>query len=109
MDLLQERKDFGFPPYSRIIALTIKDMFEDRAQRMSFRLAAELRKAMPGITGPYPPTPDKIADQFLRCIRISLPKDRNLVSHKNALKEIVASFEKENKYQGHITIDIDPV
>ena len=109
MDLLQERKDFGFPPYSRIIALTIKDMFEDRAQRMAFRLAAELRKAMPGITGPYPPTPDKIADQFLRCIRISLPKDRNLVSHKNALKEIVASFEKENKYQGHITIDIDPV
>ena len=108
MDLMQERKDFSFPPYSRIIALTVRDRYEDRAQRMSFRLSDELRKALPGTTGPYAPLPDKIADQHIRCIRINLAKDRKLAAHKEILLKIINRFEREHKYSGHITIDVDP-
>ena len=108
IDLMQERKDFSFPPYSRIIALTVRDRYEDRAQRMSFRLAEELRKVLPGITGPYAPLPDKVADQYIRCIRISLAKDRNLSVHKESLTKTINTFEKKNKYTGHISIDVDP-
>ena len=108
IDLMQERKDFSFPPYMRIIALTVRDRYEDRAQRMSLRLAEELRKVLPGITGPYSPLPDKVADQYIRCIRISLAKDRNLSVHKESLTKTINTFEKENKYTGHISIDVDP-
>ena len=78
MELMDERRDFGFPPFSRIVTLTIRDQFEDRAQRMSSGLAKVLCAAMPGVTCPYTPNPDKKADNYIRHIRISLKKDRNL-------------------------------
>ena len=106
LDLLQERQDFGFPPYSRIIELTVKDMYEDRAERM----AAKLRQALKGmdITGPYSPVVSKVADRHIRMLRISLSKDRFLKSRKEELRNLVNEFEKVNRYEGHITINVDP-
>jgi primosomal protein N' (replication factor Y) len=117
MTLMQERKDFNFPPFSRIVEITIKDTFEDRAERMAMRLGNIMRKhfepagapVLGGpVTGPYAPVVDKIADQHIRTIRISLKKDRALRSHKSALREIITVFEKSEKYIGHIAIDVDP-
>ena len=104
--LLMERQDFGFPPYSRIIELTIKDIYEDRAQRMAGWLGERL--AQWNITGPYTPVVDKVADQYLRKIRICLPKDKNLSASKNRIKDIISEFEKSRRYDSHITIDVDP-
>lgn len=104
--LLVERKDFDFPPYTRIIELTIKDRYEDRAERMAFRLASALGNYI--ITGPYSPAIDKVADQHIRKIRLSMKKDKNLSSSKLNLRETIARFEKSNGYDGHITIDVDP-
>ena len=104
--LLVERKDFDFPPYTRIIELTIKDRYEDRAERMAFRLASALGSYI--ITGPYSPAIDKVADQHIRKIRLSMKKDKNLSSSKLNLRETIARFEKSNGYDGHITIDVDP-
>lgn len=104
--LMLERKDFDFPPYSRIIEITVKDMFEDRVSRMSFKLAEHL--ATYNVTGPYSPVIDKIADQHIRKIRLSLKKDKNLVSAKQILNETIRKFEKDYRYDGHIIIDVDP-
>ena len=106
LNLLQERHDFGFPPYSRIIELTIKDTYEDRAERMSKELCRQFRNL--NVTGPYTPAVSKVADQHIRMLRISLPKDRNLKARKESIKSIVAAFEKEKKYDSHITINVDP-
>ena len=116
-ELMQERKDFNFPPFSRIIEITVKDRFEDRADRMAGRLAAELRAILEPsgcpvlqslVTGPYAPVIDKVADMHIRSIRISLKKDRNLASGKSAIKDAVRIFEKAQKYDGHITLNVDP-
>ena len=120
-DLLTERKTFGFPPYSRIIELTIRDKYEDRAERMVTKLAAELRKAFhcpqqrgllmlanSPITGPYAPVVDRVQEQHIRCIRVSLKKDRTLKENKAKLYETVQKFEKEQKYADHITLNVDP-
>ena len=104
--LLAERKDFDFPPFTRNIELTIKDLYEDRAERMAARLAERLEKY--NMTGPYAPVISKIADMHIRKMRLSLKKDRNLVAKKIELKKIVESFEKAQKYTGHISIDVDP-
>lgn len=106
IDLLVERKDFAFPPYTRIIELTIKDMYEDRAERMASRLAAHLKGFE--LTGPYSPVIDKVADRYIRKIRISMKKDRNLNSEKLRLNNSIRDFEKKNRYDGHIVIDVDP-
>lgn len=108
IQLMQERKDFRFPPYSRIIEITVRDTYEDRTDRMSCRLAGLLRPHFPDLTGPYAPVVDKIADSYIRKIRISLAKDRSLNIRKSSLKEICWKFAKETKYEGHIIFDVDP-
>ena len=104
--LLGERKDFDFPPYTRIIEITIKDTFEDRAERMGRKLVSALKGFT--LTGPYPPAVNRIADKHIRKIRISMKKDRELAMNKARLNEIVIRFEKGEKYDGHISIDVDP-
>ena len=106
-NLLMERKDFGFPPYTRIIETIVKDSNEKRGNAMAFALAGHLRSDF-SITGPYSPAVDKVADQHIRIMRISLKKDRNLGQHKKNLMLAIRSFEKERKYDGHITINVDP-
>ena len=105
--LLEERKDFNFPPYTRIIELAFRDENEGRAHVLSQSLANCLRDSF-DITGPYAPTVDRIAGQHIRIIRISLKKDRNLSSNKKALIRTIREFEKERRYDGHITVNVDP-
>lgn len=105
--LLEERKDFNFPPYTRIIELAFRDENEGRAHVLSQALANCLRDSF-DITGPYAPTVDRIAGQHIRIIRISLKKDRNLSSNKKALIRTIREFEKERRYEGHITVNVDP-
>ena len=116
-DLLRERKDFNFPPYTRIVEINIKDNIEDRGKRMSEKLALKLRGQFVSggasllddpITGPYSPTVDRVADQYIKTIRLSLKKDRNLTTGKEKLRKTISVFEKENRYDGHITINVDP-
>ena len=118
-DLLTERKTFGFPPYSRIIEITIRDKSQKRADLMASRLAATLRtvyKAPSGqgllaaspVTGPYSPVVDKVNEEHIRCIRVSMRKDRTLAAKKAVLNETISKFEKEQKYSGYITLNVDP-
>lgn len=107
-DLLTERKDFNFPPFTRIVEIVIKDTYEDRAIRMADSLVKALPSSL-AITGPYSPAVDRIADQNIRTIRISLSKDKDLSSRKAAIKESIRAFEKDRKYEGHITVNVDPV
>ena len=107
-EMLQERRDFKFPPFSRIVEITFKDLYEDRAQRMAGKLAGLLGRQMDEVTGPYAPVVDKIADQYIRTIRISLRKDRDLKVRKAAIKEVINGFERTEKYTGHISVNVDP-
>ena len=94
-------------PNGSSVGITIKDTYEDRAERMSKELCRQFRNL--NVTGPYTPAVSKVADQHIRMLRISLPKDRNLKARKESIKSIVSAFEKEKKYDSHITINVDPV
>ena len=105
-NLLAERKMFGFPPYSRIVEITIRDKNQKRADLMASRLAATLRQV--SVTGPYSPVVDKVQEEHIRCVRVSMRKDRTLAANKAVLNETVLRFEKDQKYTGHITLNVDP-
>ncbi len=112
-DLLQERKLFGYPPYSRIVEIEFRDSSQSRAGRMSESLAGELQKwafSVKGVNtvGPWSPAVDKTDNQYIRKIRISLAKNRELSANKEAILRIIDSFEKKWNYNGHIGIDVDP-
>ena len=118
---LGERKMFGYPPYSRVIGVIVKDYNQARVDLLSRELAEAIRGALgarlsfapgvqnsPDVIGPYSPAIDKISNQNIRQIRVLLPKDRSLVRNKETLAAAVERFEKGKKYSGHIALDVDP-
>ena len=118
---LGERKLFGYPPYSRVIGVVIKDYNQARVDLLSRDLGEYLRGALavkvsfapgvqngPNVIGPYSPAIDKISNQNIRQIRVLLPKDRSLARNKETLAAAVERLEKEKKYSGHIALDVDP-
>lgn len=97
-ELLSERKVFGYPPFTRIIDIVVKDDFADRQGRM----IAELHRRLAGIgIGQAMAIPG-------HGIRLILQKDRNLATRKRTVVSLVEDFEKACKYSSHIFFDVDP-
>ena len=110
--MLPERKNFGYPPFTRLILILLKDsnlkrltyLADELARLLGATLGSEVR-----ISGPYAPAIDKIAGQHFRHIRLTMAKDKHLGEHKKLLAETLAAFEKERSWNGHFAIDVDPV
>lgn len=84
--LLMERKEFNFPPFTRMVSIQIEDSNEPRKKKMEF----ELTRRIGGL-------------------QIMLQKDKNLSARKREIRQTVTIFEKEFKYTGHIIINVDPL
>ena len=114
-DLLAERKLFGYPPYTRLVHITLKDSNEKRLDFLSKELRNALLAAFsgadtpPAVVGPYSPAVDRIAGESIRQIRVSFPRNKALTTLKRTLSQAVTDFGKERKYTAHITVDVDPV
>ena len=114
-DLLAERRLFGYPPYTRLVHITLKDSNEKRLEFLS----KELRKALlaafsdvdtpPAVIGPYAPAVDRIAGESIRQIRVMLARNKALTGLKRTLAQTVSDFGKERKYTAHIALDVDPI
>ena len=111
LQLLEERKDFNFPPFCRIIELTLRDSNEKRAYAMSLKLAEQLKNTFPleAVTGPYQPAVDRIENEHIWKFRLNLQKNKILNTNKQRLTQTISDFEKSNKYTGHITLNVDPI
>lgn len=97
--LMEERRTFSMPPYTRIVDIRINDNFADRALRMGGRLAAAAERIAG--RGNVMQGPDGI--------RILLKRDRTLRRRKQELSDAVRAFETENKYPDHFSFDVDPL
>jgi primosomal protein N' (replication factor Y) len=114
-DLLAERKLFGYPPYTRLVHINLKDSNEKRLDFLSKELRNALLAAFsgvdtpPAVIGPYSPAVDRIAGESIRQIRVSFPRNKALTALKRTLAQAVSNFGKERKYTAHITLDVDPI
>ena len=114
-DLLAERRLFGYPPYTRLIHITLKDSNEKRLEFLSKGLRNSLLATFfeadtpPAIIGPYAPAVDRIAGETIRQIRVMLARNKALTPLKHMLAQTLSTFGKERKYAAHIVVDVDPV
>ena len=114
-DLLAERRLFGYPPYTRLVHVTLKDSNEKRLEFLSKELRNALLAAFseadtpPAVVGPYAPAVDRIAGESIRQIRVTFARNRALTSLKKTLEKTLLSFGKERKYTANLAVDVDPV
>ncbi len=123
---LDERRQFNLPPFTRLVDIVITDHNEKRLNYLSRLLVSSLPGAIPGTAvmpgssvfsgsssakpGASSVIPDLIRnlEQGTATLRITLPRDRSLKARKAAIYAAVKAFEKDHKYPGHITFDVDP-
>ena len=105
--LLQERQEFGYPPFVRLVDITLSDRNPARASEMAEKLKERICRLNGGFTVKGPYSLD-YQDNGKNLLRIAFPKDRNLSRNKLSVRDAVLKFEETEKYQGHITIDADP-
>ena len=113
-DLLSERKLFGYPPYTRLVHVILKDPNGKRIDFLSWELRNALLAAFsetdtpPSVIGPYAPVVDRIGDESVRQIRVTFARNKALPALKQRLAQAVSDFGKERKYTAHLSIDVDP-
>ena len=106
LEQLQERKDFGYPPFTRLIALR----FKHRTPEISFEAAQRFADELPeiGITrlnGPFAPFHAPGAKLHTHLLWVYLPRHTKNEELKKALyrKVINCSFPG-----GVVQVDVDP-
>ena len=110
-ELMEERKTFSYPPYSRIIDLRLDDSNPKRLALMGSLLSGELRRTLnpsPGLAGPVRIEGPYETGEAELTLRVILAKDRRFPERKKLLKETVDRFILERKYSGFIHLDVDP-
>lgn len=94
--LLQERRNFSYPPFSRIVDILVRDTNDKRRGYMMDFLKRDVQAL--GF--------DTIVADF--GLRVMLPRDKALVSNKLRLSGTIAHFEIQHRYKSHIIFDVDP-
>ena len=108
--LLEERRAFGYPPYVRLIVLTVKDKYEGRLWNVCRVLEEFLAAAgIPGVQGPVEPAMETVGGEHIRQFRISLPRNAHLIDSKSRIYTIVEAVSEQFKFAPDIIIDVDPM
>jgi primosomal protein N' (replication factor Y) len=106
---LNQRKALNFPPFSRLIRLTIRAKDEKRADAAIRRLASLAKPLLPAdsdMLGPAECPIGIINDNFRKQIILRSP---SMGSVHTAAREILALYEKGKDSKAYLEVDVDPV
>ena len=107
--MLEQRKLFGFPPYVRLIQLTVRNASPDELRKACALIANGLKRAsVADFTPAIAPAVDKIAGMYRRNVFIKLARTRRSQSQKQAITTVVAETLKASATTD-IIIDVDPL
>lgn len=106
---LYERKIYFYPPFYRLIRLTLKHRDFENLNNGSLWLYQVLKQNlnMP-ILGPEEPAIGKIRNEYIRTIMIKLPDEISLQSTKKTIQKILNSFDLVSQYRSiKVSVNVD--
>lgn len=109
---IESRKQFFYPPFSRIIHLSFKHKLREVVERAAHHFTDALKtKYGQYIVGPAEPVVSRIRNQYLMELLVKLPRDAKLIAHcKKDLLEQVAILHNEKSFRSVTVIpDVDAV
>jgi primosomal protein N' (replication factor Y) len=106
-----ERRNFKYPPFYRLINLSLRHKDARLLNVASRDLAAMLRNKLQNrVLGPEYPLVSKIKNLYIKNILIKLEKSENLKEQKHEILETINRFKGEASYKAvRVIIDVDPV
>jgi primosomal protein N' (replication factor Y) len=108
---LIERKDYNYPPFVRLIRITLKDKSYEKLNSSSDWINKVLRDNFTGIVlGPVYPEISRIKNKYHKEFLIKLRDLNEINNFRSILQSIIKSFDSISKYRSvRITIDVDPI
>ncbi len=109
-DELAERKQFLYPPFSRLIFINVKHKDADVLNAAANKLAQILRNQLgKRVLGPEQPLVARVRNYYLKQIIIKTERDAPIQKVKIILKDSITNFNTEKFFKSVITqIDVDP-
>lgn len=106
---LQERRNFKYPPYFRLIKVTLKHRDFNKVETASNWFAKSLRQVFKAnVLGPEFPAVSRVRNQYLKNIIIKIPQAQSLGKTKQAIKKINNSFDAIAAFKGvRVILNVD--
>src|SRR5690606_386990 len=102
-----------YPPFTRLVELTLKHTDRKVCRTSAERLAEVLRHTLSGvrIMGPGEPLIARIRNQYLMNILIKIPRGApGLAEIKHGVQVAIAGLAKEKEHRNtRVIVDVDPV
>lgn len=106
---LEERFQFKYPPYYRMIKIIVKDRKFNKMEAASKWLGLSLKNVFKeNVLGPEQPPVGRIRNEYISHILLKIPKNQSLVRSKEILKKIENAFFAVKEFRSvKLTIDVD--
>lgn len=109
---LKDRHEHFYPPYSRLIEITLKHTDKKTVYEMANLLADQFKQRLKTIRllGPGEPMISKIRNEYLQSIVLKIPRDQGKLGEiKFSLRELAEQIKEKKEYRnGRIVFDVDP-
>jgi len=108
---LIERKDYNYPPFVRLIRITLKDKSYEKLNSSSDWINKVMRANYKGIVlGPVYPEVSRIKNKYHKEFLIKLAGLKEINNFRNTFQSIIKSFDSISKYRSvRIIVDVDPI
>jgi len=109
---LKKRKEFSYPPFTRIVHLTFKHKIKDVVERAAHTYTDALKnKYRPYLVGPAEPVIGRIRNQYLMELLLKLPRDTKTInqSKKDLLVQIAILHQHKSFRSVTVVADVDAV
>ena len=109
-DQLYDRKIYNYPPYFKLIRLTLKHRDFEKLKEGAMWLYQVVSQNFPiPVLGPEEPAINRIRNEYLRTILIKIPVNYSLEITKKTLGKILKSFEAVPQYRAiKVVVNVDP-
>ncbi len=106
---LYERLIYKYPPYFRLVKLTLKHKDFEKLKEGSMWLYQVLSQNLQiPVLGPEEPGINRIRNEYIRTIMVKIPQDGALVTTKKTIQKILNSFEAVAQYRSiKVTLNVD--
>lgn len=106
---IYERQNFKYPPFFRLVKLTMKHRDFDKLKEGSMWLYNVLSQNldMP-VLGPEEPAINRIRNEYIRTIMVKIPVQKHLGNTKKNIAKVLMSFEAVSQYRAiKVKVDVD--
>ena len=106
---LYERQIYKYPPFFRLIRLTLKHRDFEKLKEGSMWLYQVLQQSLSiPVLGPEEPAISRIRNEYIRTIMVKIPSNANLQTTKKTIQKVLNSFDMVAQYRTiKVTVNVD--